>query len=264
MNEVNRTLFIPLYGKAQVSRKQIILRDPWAEEIWEKESFPIRGKAGSRWLAYYMAMRAKVFDIWAGVMIRRHRDAVVLHIGCGLDSRCLRVERPRAGWIDGDLPDVIAQRRKYFQEEENYRMVVLDAARPGDLAQLPDGPAAVVLLEGVSMYLTNQELEAFLRALRDKYPRVYLLMDVYTEFAARVSRYKNPVNQVGVTTLYGVDAMEKLAAAAGLRVKGECSMTPGHLVDQLPAAERAFFGAVMAGGLARKLYRLYALESRRG
>ena len=62
MDAVNRTLFIPLYGKAQVSRKDILLQDAKAEEIWEKEAFPLRGKAASRWLAYYMAMRARVFD----------------------------------------------------------------------------------------------------------------------------------------------------------------------------------------------------------
>ena len=62
MNEVNKTLFIPLYGKAQVSQKGLILRDQKAEEIWGKESFAIAGKAKSRWLAYFMAMRARVFD----------------------------------------------------------------------------------------------------------------------------------------------------------------------------------------------------------
>lgn len=40
MNEVNKTLYIPLYGKSKVSKQGIILNDPFAEEIWEKESFP--------------------------------------------------------------------------------------------------------------------------------------------------------------------------------------------------------------------------------
>ena len=33
MNNVNKTLYIPLYGKAYVSRKGIILNDKKAEEI---------------------------------------------------------------------------------------------------------------------------------------------------------------------------------------------------------------------------------------
>ena len=43
MNEVNKTLYIPLYGKAKVSRQGIILNDPCAEEIWKEEAFPIHG-----------------------------------------------------------------------------------------------------------------------------------------------------------------------------------------------------------------------------
>lgn len=92
MNEVSKTLFTPLYGKSQVSRKGMILNDPIAEKIWKAESFPIHGKAKSKWLAYNMAMRARVFDNWTEEMLRANKDALVLHIGCGLDSRCLRVK----------------------------------------------------------------------------------------------------------------------------------------------------------------------------
>ena len=52
MDAVNRTLYIPLYGKAAVSRKGILLHDPDAERIWAAEGFALHGKAKSKWLAY--------------------------------------------------------------------------------------------------------------------------------------------------------------------------------------------------------------------
>ena len=107
MNEVNKTLYIPLYGKSKVSRQGIILKDPSAERIWKEEAFPIRGKSKSKWLAYNMAMRARVFDDWTDSMLKQSRDALVLHIGCGLDSRHVRVKTPCSEWVDCDLPDVI-------------------------------------------------------------------------------------------------------------------------------------------------------------
>ena len=64
MNGVNKTLYIPLYGKAYVSKKGIILNDKTAEQIWEKEGFELKGKSKSKWLAYYMGMRSAVFDNW--------------------------------------------------------------------------------------------------------------------------------------------------------------------------------------------------------
>lgn len=118
MNEVNKTLFIPLYGKSQVSKKGIILHDPTAEKIWEEEGFPMHGKSKSKWLAYNMAMRARVFDDWTEERLREHEGAIVLHIGCGLDSRCIRINEPYSNWIDGDFPDVIDVRKKYYQESE--------------------------------------------------------------------------------------------------------------------------------------------------
>ncbi len=51
MNEVNKTLYIPLYGKSKVSRQGIILSDPAAERIWQEEAFPIHGRSASKWLA---------------------------------------------------------------------------------------------------------------------------------------------------------------------------------------------------------------------
>ena len=81
MNEVNKTLYIPLYGKSKVSRQGIILNDPSAERIWKEEAFPVQGRSRSKWLAYNMAMRARVFDDWTDSMLKRCRDALVLHKG---------------------------------------------------------------------------------------------------------------------------------------------------------------------------------------
>ena len=52
MNNVNKTLYIPLFGKALVSKKGIILEDKTAEKIWDAEGFPLGGKSKSKWLAY--------------------------------------------------------------------------------------------------------------------------------------------------------------------------------------------------------------------
>ena len=57
MNNVNKTLYIPLYGKSFVSKKGLFLNDKKAEEMWEAEGFKLRGKSKSKWLAYYIAAR---------------------------------------------------------------------------------------------------------------------------------------------------------------------------------------------------------------
>ena len=262
MNEVNKTLFIPLYGKSKVSRQNIILHDPAAERIWEAESFPIRGKSKSKWLAYNMAMRARVFDEWTDRMLEQDPDALVLHIGCGLDSRCERVEKPYRLWLDCDLPDVIAVRRKYYSETENYKMKVLDATDPEQIRTLPDSEAAIIVLEGLSMYLSSSQLHDFFEALERKYKNLYIMMDIYTEFAAKASKYKNPVNDVGVTKLYGIDDMDQVIGNLKLQLKKEHSLTPAKLVEELKGFDRAFFKFMFTGRLYGKIYRLFELEKK--
>ncbi len=261
MNEVNKTLFIPLYGKSQVSKKNIILHDPTAEKIWEAEAFPIRGKSKSKWLAYNMAMRARVFDDWTEAMLRRSPDAFVLHIGCGLDSRCLRVKEQYLHWIDADFPDVLSVRQKYYAESDAYRMMPIDASKIEQTERLPNGETAIVILEGISMYLTNEQVRNLFGTLEKKYSRLHILMDVYTEFGAKISRYKNPVNEVGVTQLYGIEDVQALLQGTNIRLKAEHSFTPDYLVKELKPSERAFFKVMFAKGLYRKIYRLYELET---
>ena len=261
MNEVNRTLFIPLYGKSFVSKQHIIISDPDAERIWDAEGFPIRGKSKSKWLAYNMAMRARVFDDWTDRMLRKHPEVLVLHIGCGLDSRCSRVKAPYRAWVDCDLPDVIAIRREYFDETPKYCMQALDASDPSQISLLPESDTAIIVLEGISMYLSAEQLHAFFAALQEKYRVLCILMDIYTKFGAKASKYKNPVNDVGVTKLYGIDDMTDVIGGLGLRVVREHTFTPAALVNELKMPDRAFFKLMFTGRLYGKIYRLMELAT---
>ena len=261
MDGVNKTLYIPLYGKAQVSKRGIILADPWAEEIWDANAFPLKGKSRSKWLALYMGMRAAVFDRWTVDAAREHPEAVILHLGCGLDSRVLRTGMKNE-WYDVDFPDVIAERSKHFPETECYHLLDADLREEGWLCAVPRGGTAIVVMEGISMYLKPEELLELLARLGGHFDRVTLLLDCYTELAARASRYRNPINDVGVTRVYGLDDPAVLTCGTGFRFLREHDMTPEDLIGQLFGMERRIFRKVCAGSMSRKLYRMYELESK--
>ncbi len=257
MNSVNKTLYIPLYGKAYVSRKGILLQDPKAEEIWDTEGFALKGKAASKWLAYYMGMRSAVFDQWLNRQRSAHPDAVILHLGCGMDSRISRLGYPGQLWYDVDFPGVIRERNRYFRESESYRMCPADLRTPDWTLNLPQRKSAIILMEGVSMYLTLPELKNLTESLSRHFEEIHLLMDCYSERAARLSRYKNPINEVGVTKVCGLDDPTLLP----IPFLTEWEMTPATLINQLPHGERGIFRLLFAGRFARSLYRLYEYGS---
>ncbi|TCL56242.1 O-methyltransferase involved in polyketide biosynthesis [Kineothrix alysoides] len=257
MNAVNKTLYIPLFGKAEVSRKGIIIKDPKAEEIWKQEGFALHGKAKSRWLAYYMAMRARVFDEWTKNQLQKYPEAIILHIGCGMDSRVERINAFERIWYDIDYPSVIQERMQYFTESDNYRMLSADASDIKWINGLEKGKEAIVIMEGISMYLTNEELGSLFLALQSQFANVLLLMDSYTVFGAKASRFKNPVNDVGAKIVSGIDYPEVLEQNERIHFAGELDMTPSGLVDELSAFEQIFFRLMFAGKAAKRIYRLY-------
>lgn len=253
MDSVNKTLYIPLYGKAYVSKKGLLLQDPDAEAIWDAAGIPLKGKAASKWLAYNMGMRSAVFDSWLRGNLTA--DGVVLHLGCGLDSRCNRVKCENQ-WYDVDFPAVIQERKRYFAESERYYMLGADL-RTDWLKDIPSGGTAIVVMEGVSMYLTTEERLELLKKLTGHFSEVKLLLDAYTVFAAKATKYKNPINDVGVTRVYGFDDPKELEQGTGLHFVREHDLTPDTMISALPKKEQGFFRAMFAGKMAKRIYRLY-------
>ncbi len=256
MNSVNKTLYIPLYGKSYVSKRGLFLDDKKAEEIWEAQRFKLRGKSASKWLAYYMGIRSAVFDDFVRESIERTPDAAVIHIGCGMDSRILRVGREDISWYDVDFPEVIAERRKYFSETPSYKMISADARESKWLSEIREKKHAIIIMEGVSMYMTSEEIKGLFANLSCHFERILLLMDCYSLMAARMSKYKNPINDVGVTQVYGVDDPIALQQDDITFVK-ERDMTPKRYIDELRGMEKRVFSMLYAGNFARRLYRLY-------
>ena len=145
--------------------------------------------------------------------------------------------------------------------ERNGILAALDASDPDQVKALPDADTAIAVLEGISMYLTREELHGFFRTLQEKYGELHVLADVYTVFGAKASKYKNPVNDVGVTQLYGIDDIQDVLTGLRLQCKAEHSFTPARLVDELKPADRIFFKMMFTGKSYGKIYRLYELET---
>ena len=256
MNSVNKTLYIPLYGKSYVSKKGLFLNDKKAEEIWETEGFSLKGKSKSKWLAYYMGVRSAVFDEWLKQQMENLPDAVVIHIGCGMDSRVIRVDTESHKWYDVDFSEVIKERKQYYAESDNYKMIAGDARDCRWLTTITENKSAIVVMEGVSMYLTIEEMRNLSDSLCAHFEQVVLLVDCYTSFAAKMSKHRNPINDVGVTEVYGIDDPQAYQSEKLTYIK-EHTMIPKKYIDELKGFEKLVFAKLYAGSFSKKLYRLF-------
>jgi methyltransferase (TIGR00027 family) len=180
-----------LYLRAYESRSGgPILGDHFAAEAVERIDYDfdrIRRRTNPAGNQFLVALRAKQFDVWAADFLAHHPDAVVLHLACGLDSRAFRVHPPAGvDWFDLDLPGVIELRRRLYSERDHYRMIGASVTDPGWLEELPADRPALVVAEGLLMYLEEHDVRRLLQRLTDHFGGGELLFDASVPWAVRL------------------------------------------------------------------------------
>jgi hypothetical protein len=138
-------------------------------------------------------------------------------------------------------------------------MISGDARACSWLENIPEKEGAIVVMEGVSMYLTSKELGHLTANLSNHFEKIVLLMDCYTNMAAKMTKYKNPINEVGVTEVYGMDDPFVLQKDGFIFVK-EHSMTPEKYINELKGIEKFIFKNMFAGSFSKRLYRLFEYQ----
>lgn len=182
-----------LYLRAYESRAEhTILHDHFAAEALDRIEYDfdaMERKLRPRANQFLVALRAKQLDDWAGEFLARNPDSTVLHLGCGLDSRAFRLEPPPGvRWFDVDFPEVIDRRRELYPEHDGYRTIGSSVTDAAWLADIPSDRPALIIAEGVLMYLTEAETRQLLRRLTDHVASGELIFDGLSPLMARASK----------------------------------------------------------------------------
>ncbi|WP_435592851.1 class I SAM-dependent methyltransferase [Nocardia sp. bgisy118] len=140
----------------------------------------------NQWL---VALRAATLDDWSADFLGRHPNAVVLHLGCGMDTRAFRLHPPQdVQWFDVDQPKVIELRRKLYDDRDGYRMIGSSVTDPGWLDETPADRPALIVAEGLLMYLHEDEVRALIKRLTDRFSNGELLFDTLSPAGPRLSK----------------------------------------------------------------------------
>ncbi len=256
MTNESKTLFIPLYGKAAMSREGIFM-DPTAERIVKSLPEEMKNVDNSRRLAIFMAMRALRYDECAAYEPPSDLGIahLVVHLGCGLDSRCKRAAHTAKCWYDVDFPDVIALRRQYYQESERYRMLsssIMDFSWMDSIDY--HGEYIHFLMEGVSMYLSEADMKSLFGDIQRRFGFCTFTFDAYTTFGKKCSKFKNPVNNVNAQLNFTMDDPHILETEQ-IIFSGEIEMVHPAIKEKLPRADCLRFS--LMGRHYGKFYRMF-------
>lgn len=259
----SKTLFIPLISKATMSEKGIFINDKKAEEIIAKVDNESKNLKISKWLALYMTLRSVVFDNICDNFLKENKDGVVFHIGCGLDSRNTRIKENYYKWYDIDLEPVINLRKKYYEEADNYKMVssAINEKNWLDIYKDDDTKPVLIIAEGVTMYLSDEELKQFIENAKNKFKKIKFVFDAYSKKACELSKYKNPVNEVNAKITWGIDNPEDFKKLSrGIEFDDIYFIYDEDKINSLKGIEKYIFKHVFTGKISEKINRIYSFD----
>lgn len=183
---VSETLLMTLYVRARESqRPDAMIHDEKAVEMINRIACDFSRLRMQRHDEIAVIMRMKRFDKYVRDFLTRHPEGVVVHIGCGLDTRFERVDNGQVEWFDLDMPDVIELRRK-FTSRANVRYHLL-AGSVFDMEWLeevrPYKPRHFLFIaEGVFPYFEEAQVRSLFLQLKDHFPGSELVCDAHTPF----------------------------------------------------------------------------------
>ncbi len=260
LTEEKATLLIPLFSKAAESQgPRPILVDSKAEEILQHVEYDFEDLKIPRQTLITLAMRAKKLDSYVRDYLQCSENPVVLHLGCGLDSRVLRVGFDKGAWYDVDYPDVIELRRRFYDETPAYHMISSSVTERGWLDRVAPGvtePACIVA-EGLLMYLHEEQVKRLFLDLQSHLPGSEIAFDAYSRLTAKGANRHPSIKKTGAHIHWGIDDPRQIETwGPGMKLLDEWYFTDSEDISRLAFRDRFLFRTMGMFGMAKRAHRI--------
>ena len=241
LSGVPETMLQTVYARAKESRGRGAIRDLKAEEIIGRLDYDFSLADKDAAMHSGVIARTIVLDRLVGEYLAAHSGATVMNLACGLDTRCYRMQG-YAHWYNLDLPETIAVREALLPESGSISQLAMSAMDDwGAAVEGPSGPA-LVIIEGLTMYLTQADVQRIFAVIAGRFPAATVFTETMNPMV--VKRFKDKsIEGSKAKFTWGVKDGRALAALLpGFRLAGEHCLTEGmaafvpvyRLLDKLP------------------------------
>lgn len=164
-----------------------------------------------------------------------------MNLACGLDTRCYRMQG-YAHWYNLDLPETIAVREALLPESGSISHLAMSAMDDwGAAVEGPSGPA-LVIIEGLTMYLTQADVQRIFAVIAGRFPAATVFAETMNPMVVKRFKEKSIEGSKAKFTWGVKDGRALAALLPGFRLAGEHCLTEGmaafvpiyRLLDKLP------------------------------
>lgn len=265
LTEEKETLLIPLYGKAKENNKRKpILIDKKAVEIVSQIDYKFKTLNIPEKTNIMMCLRAKLIDNFVKDFLTQNNESAALHLGCGLDSRYIRIENNNVDWYDVDFKEVVDIRKHFYFETDKYHMIPSSVTENEWFDKIPkDKKHYIVIAEGLLMYLKENEIKALICNLRERVGSCTLIFDAFSVYTAKKVNNHPSIKKTGAVVHWGIDdPLELTKWDDGIQLVGEQYFTENDEINNLGTGARIMFKIANLFAAAKNAQRLliYRIE----
>ncbi len=196
IHDVSDTAFMVATLRAmETERRDALFRDPLAGKLAGTHGRKIVESMSRRAILgkWFVVLRTCIIDALIQQAVASGIDTV-LNLGAGLDTRPYRMDLPRElRWIEADYPKIIELKENRLREDIprcRLERVKLDLVEGSNRRLLlsriaAESERALVLTEGVVLYLRTQEAALLADELRTHRPFRYWIVDYFSPATRR-------------------------------------------------------------------------------
>lgn len=193
LGDVQKTLFLPLWGRAVESKKRKpLLVDETALRIIEQVKYDFSQMTRNMDELSQIAWikRSLICDREIKKFLTRYPQGTIVNIGCGLDTTYERIDNGKLRWYDLDLPDVIELRKQFIKENERRKFIASSFLENVWLENIEIKGNVLFIAAGVFYYFEETEIKEFILRLMQRFPGSEILFDVCSPLGVRVANKK--------------------------------------------------------------------------
>jgi methyltransferase (TIGR00027 family) len=182
-------LWVATYRAEESERPDALFRDPLAHLLMGERGEKIAASmSGSQYVKWSVVIRTHIIDAFIREQIAGGVD-MVINLGAGLDTRPYRLELPQSlRWIEVDYPHMIQFKEECLAGETpkcKLERIGLDLADEASRSKLfsrlgSESKKALILTEGVLIYLTVDQVASLAKDLRQQRSFRYWIADYHS------------------------------------------------------------------------------------
>lgn len=178
LEAVPLTLLITVWARAVASRPPWnIIDDPFALKMIQEQpelfvGLADKSRAFRRMMAVGVGVRTRCYDREVRRFVEQHPEGLILNVGCGLDARCHRLDNGLATWVDVDVAQSIAWRRKLLPDSDRHHLLegsLTESSAWYDQVPRHDDQPMLLTVEGTLMYFDDGDIRRFIRAMVERF-----------------------------------------------------------------------------------------------